>query len=287
MIKNKLYELLPLFAEHLKNKGRSLATIFAYKADIEQLIEYLNKNAKTTPTQVTKEDIDNFRDTLLRRKYVPKSVSRKLNAIKTFFKWLLDNKYITKNVSEYVEHPKVNVEKPKFMSPLEYRALRDASRDDERTGGIIELILQTGLRISEISNLKCSNISDKEILIEAYATQPSRKVPLNKRAKEAIERYKKVRPETKYPHFFVSKSGKPLAVRNIRASIDRYMQKAEIQNFSVNDLRTTFIVENLKAGVDVILISQVSGHKRISTTEKYLEIIGIKDRGKKQELIEL
>ncbi|MCS7092091.1 MAG: tyrosine-type recombinase/integrase [Patescibacteria group bacterium] len=282
-----LDELLPLFAEDLKNKGRSMSTILAYKADIEQLTDYLREHAKNTPDQITKEDIENFRDTLLRRKYIPKSVSRKLNAVKTFFKWLIDQKYITNDVSEYVEHPKLQKEAPKFMTPLEYRALRDAARDDERIGGIIELILQTGLRISEVSNLKYANISDTEIVIEAYATQPSRKVPLNRPAKEAIERYKKVRPQTTYPHFFVSKNGKPLAVRNIRSSIDRYMQKAEIQNFSVNDLRTTFIIENLKAGVDVIFISQVSGHRRISTTEKYLEMAGITERGKKQELIEL
>lgn len=287
MPQTSLNELLPLFAEDLKRKNRSMATILAYKADIEQLIEYLKERAKIDPDQVTKEDLENFRDTLLRRKYIPKSVSRKLNAVKTFFKWMLDEKYVTANVSENVEHPRLKKEKPRFMTPLEYRALRDAARDDERIGGIIELILQTGLRISEVSNLKYENISDNEIFIEAYATQPPRKVPLNKRAKEAIEKYKAVRPQTEYPHFFVSKSGKPLAVRNLRASIDRYMQKAEIQNFSVNDLRTTFIIENLKAGVDVILISQISGHKRISTTERYLEIAGIKERGKKQELIDL
>jgi site-specific recombinase XerD len=67
----------------------------------------------------------------------------------------------------------------------------------------------------------------------------------------------------------------------------KYMQKAGIENFSVNDLRTTFIVENLKAGVDLVLLSQVSGHKRLSTTERYLELAGIPTPGKKQQLVEL
>lgn len=78
-----------------------------------------------------------------------------------------------------------------------------------------------------------------------------------------------------------------MAIRNIRAAIDRYMQKAEIGKFSVNDLRTTFIVENLKRGVDLVTISQVAGHKRLSTTERYLEIAQIKEPGKKQRLEEL
>jgi len=86
---------------------------------------------------------------------------------------------------------------------------------------------------------------------------------------------------------FISKNGKPLAIRNIRASVDRYIQRAGIGKFSVNDLRTTFIIENLKRGVDLVTISQVAGHKRLSTTERYLELVEIKETGKKQELEEL
>ena len=65
------------------------------------------------------------------------------------------------------------------------------------------------------------------------------------------------------------------------------MQKADIPGYSVNDLRTTFIVENLKAGVDLVLLSQVVGHKRLSTTERYLELAEIKESGKRQTLEEL
>jgi site-specific recombinase XerD len=95
------------------------------------------------------------------------------------------------------------------------------------------------------------------------------------------------RPKADSPYVFVSKNGKPLAVRNIRAAIDRYMQRADVPSYSVNDLRTTFIVENLKAGVDLVLLSQVSGHKRLSTTERYLELAGVTEPGKKQTLQEL
>ena len=85
----------------------------------------------------------------------------------------------------------------------------------------------------------------------------------------------------------MSKNGKPLAVRNIRAAIDRYMQRAEIPDYSVNDLRTTFIVQNLKAGVDLVLLSQVVGHKRLSTTERYLELADVEEPGKRRYLEEL
>lgn len=287
MAEKTLKELLPRFTKHLEDLGRSPSTILAYRADLEQLIDFLEEKNKVLPDQITGADIEAFRDSLLTRKYTPKSVSRKLNAVKTFFRWKLGEKHITRDVSADVSHPKITPSLPKFLTPMEYRALRDTVRDDPRIAAIVELILQTGLRISEVANLKHKNIKDNHIKVESYATQPERVVPLNKRAKEALKEYLRIRPKTDSPYVFVSKNGKPLAVRNIRAAIDRYFHKAEIPGYSVNDLRTTFIVENLKSEVDLVMLSQVVGHKRLSTTERYLELAEVKEPGKKQTLEEL
>jgi len=287
MAQEILKNLLPRFIQHLKNEGRSPSTILAYRADLEQLMDFLQNKNKVTPDQSSQIDIESFRDTLLSQKYTPKSVSRKLNAVKTFFRWLVAEGQLAVNPAENVAHPKIAQAFPKFLSPLQYRALRDVVRDDLRITAIVELILQTGLRISEVANLKLNNTKEAELKVEAYATQPERTVPLNKPAGEALDKYLKVRPKTGSPFVFVSKNGKPLAVRNIRAAIDRYMQKSEVGEYSVNDLRTTFIIENLKAQVDLVLLSQVAGHKRLSTTERYLELAGVTEPGKRQTLIEL
>lgn len=287
MAQDTLKNLLPKFIKNLEDKNRSPSTILAYRADLEQLIGSLHKNNKVTPNQVMASDIESFRDSLLAQKYTPKSVSRKLNAVKTFFRWMLADKQISSDPSKNVAHPKIEPSVPKFLSPLEYRALRDVVRDDIRIAAIVELILQTGLRISEVANLKVKNATDNEIKVEAYATQAERVIPLNSYAKDALDAYLKIRPKTDSPHVFVSKNGKPLAVRNIRAAIDRYFQKAEIPDYSVNDLRTTFVIENLKSGVDLVLLSHLVGHKRLSTTERYLELAEVKEPGKKQVLTEL
>ncbi len=288
MTQEILKNLLPKFLDYLKVKGRSPSTILAYRADLEQLRDFLQSKNKVLVDQVIQSDLEAFRDTLLVEKYTPKSVSRKLNAVKTFFRWMISEHYLTTDVSQNVAHPKIEASLPKFLSPLEYRALRDVVRNDLRTAAIVELILQTGARISEVAALKVENVKGNQMKIESYATQPERTVPLNTPAKEAVANYLKVRSsKIESPYVFVSKNGKPLAVRNIRASIDRYMQKAEIGKFSVNDLRTTFIVENLKNEVDIVLLSQVSGHKRLSTTERYLELAAIKEPGKKPVLQEL
>ncbi|OGM75628.1 hypothetical protein A2382_02670 [Candidatus Woesebacteria bacterium RIFOXYB1_FULL_38_16] len=287
MNENTYKQLLPKFIESLKEKGRSPSTVLAYNSDLEQLIEYLTKHNKPLPSQTLSTDIEGFRDYLLSQKYTPKSASRKLNAIKTFFRWLIDNKHISTDPSRDVSHPKIDSSMPKFLSQLEFRALRDVVRGDTRIAAIIELILQTGMRISEVANLKSDNFKKDRVVIEAYATQSTREIQLNKAAYEASQSYLKIRPKSDSKYLFVSKNGKPLAVRNIRAAIDRYMQKAEIPQYSVNDLRTTFIVENLKRGIDLVTISQASGHKRLSTTERYLELAGKKESGKGQVLQEL
>lgn len=292
MIAEPINKILPSFIDFLAAKKRSPATILAYRADIGQFVSFLTERNKVLPEQVKREDIEAFRDSLLAQKYTAKSVSRKLNAIKTFFRWMLAQKMIVIDLSLQVAHPKIETSNPKFLTQLEYRALRDVVRGDKRIATIVELVLQTGLRISEIANLKLKDVGENEITVEAYATQPARTIPLNKAAKSALETYlKDVSKESVY--VFVSKNGKPLAIRNIRASVDRYIQKAEIGKFSVNDLRTTFIVENLKRGVDLVTVSRVAGHKRLSTTERYLELAGIgkivgnTEIGKKPDLEEL
>ncbi|MBI2066200.1 tyrosine-type recombinase/integrase [Candidatus Woesebacteria bacterium] len=287
MTQEPLKSLLPKFVESLKEKGRSPATVLAYRADLEQLIRFLQGRNKVLVDQVRPDDLEAFRDTLLAEKYTPKSVSRKLNAVKTFFRWLLAENHIITDPSANVAHPKIETSLPRFLSQLEYRALRDVVRGDTRIAAIVELILQTGMRISEVANLKLENVKESTVKIEAYATQPERTIPLNSPAKDALNGYLANRPKADSPFVFVSKNGKPLAVRNIRAAIDRYMQKAEVPSYSVNDLRTTFIVENLKAGVDLVLLSQVSGHKRLSTTERYLELAQVTEPGKRQTLQEL
>lgn len=287
MTQSTIKSLVPTFITSLKEKGRSPATILAYRSDLEQLLEYLTKNSIATPDQVKSNDLDSFRDALLSQKFTPKSVSRKLNAIKTFFRWLVENSYLTTDLSKNVSHPKVENTLPKFLTPIEYRALRDVVKTDTRISAMIELILQSGLRISEVANVKMAHLTDSQITIEGYATQPERVVPLNKPAKDALDKYLIERPKIESEYIFISKTGKPLAVRNIRASVDRFIQKAELPKYSVNDLRTTFIVENIKNGVDLILISQVTGHKRLSTTERYLSLANVKESGKKQVLIEL
>ena len=149
-------------------------------------------------------------------------------------------------------------------------------------------MLQAGLRIKEIENLKLEDIKDNEIFIESYESHSSRNVPLNNSAKLALKHYlDDGRYQSKNKNIFVTKTGRRLLARNIRSLLNRYFDKADIKGIKVNDLRNTFIVFQLKSGVPIDVVSQVVGHKRISTTEKYLELIDTKEESKGIKLKEL
>ncbi|MBD3279220.1 MAG: tyrosine-type recombinase/integrase [Candidatus Pacebacteria bacterium] len=263
------------FGKYLKDEGKANATVVAYTKDVEQLIEYLNKNSKTLVTEVKSEDIEKFKALLKKRRYSAKSISRKINSIKAFFRFLIKQDLVDSNPAEVVSHPKIEPSLPRVLTKLEYRALRDACRGDARMAAVIELLLQTGMRISELANLKLTDVDleNDVITIRAQKTREARKVPLNGAAKNALMDYLKVRPRAREKTVFLTKTCRPFLVRNIRTAIDRYFRIAGIKDAKVNDLRHTFIVEQLKAKTPLVYVSQLVGHKRITTTEKYLKLL--------------
>jgi len=288
MPESSLETALNSFTQALTKKGKSTNTIVAYKGDINQLINFLKARNITEITAVIGDHIEDFKKDLIKNNYTAKSVSRKLNSIKNFFYHLISVNTLTADPSVDVKHPKYENDLPKILKPIEYRSLRDACRNDVRATAIVELMLQAGLRIKEIENLKMENISASEIFIESYESHSSRSVPLNNSAKSALNKYlDEGRYPTKTKNVFITKTGRRLLARNIRSLLNRYFNKADIKGVKVNDLRNTFVVFQLKSGVPIDVVSQVVGHKRISTTEKYLELIEGKEESKGIKLKEL
>lgn len=275
------------FIKHLKEKGRATATILAYGNDIKQLVDFCGKNAKLKAADIATHDLEVFKAFLAEEKYTPKSISRKINSIKTFFRFLVVSEIIEENPATPIAHPKYKIQPPRILSKMEYRALRDACRNDLRASAIIELFLQTGIRIGELANLKLEDVSDAQIIIKPYESHPKREIPLNKAAHKAVNRYLENRPKSRSTNLFITKTGKPFLIRNIRSAIDRYFRIAGIKDTKVNDLRHTFIAHQLKAGTPIVVVSRLVGHKRLSTTEKYLEFIKEKSFGDSLKLSEL
>jgi len=286
-----LQEAHQKFIDHLKEKNRAHSTVLAYGKDIDQLVEFLQELERARVADISKDDVEAFLAKLLKNGYTPKSVSRKTNAVKTFFRFLKVNEYVTDDPALLVSHPKFEVKPPRILSETEYRALRDTVQSDVRTYAIVELLLQTGMRIGELARLKLDDIRTgkgrSEITVRNFNRHPERSVPLNSRSHKALEAYLKERPKGDSQNVFITRTGRPLLVRNIRATIKRYLEMAGIDDATVNDLRHTFIAHHLKKGASLVLVSKIAGHRRLSTTEKYLEHVEVKAPAEKMELAEL
>lgn len=280
MMSTDLRGLVNAFIEHLKGQGKSQHTIVAYKKDLEQFIGYLSSREITDVKEVKKDDIENFISKLLTDNYTKKSASRKLNSIRTFFRYLKTEDLLKQNPSLEVSHPKYTQAPPRILSKLEYRALRDFAKSDKRTYAMVELLLQTGIRIGELAEIKVSDISEDSLKIDG------RNIPLNKAVKRAIQSYTKVRHNTDSEFIFVTKTGRQLLVRNIRSIITRCFREVGIEDAKVQDLRNTFIAYQLMNGASISYISKIVGHKRLSSTEKYLDLVK-QESERKEKLGEL
>jgi len=249
------------FVDHLKEKNRAESTILAYGKDVEQLVQFVsNQLNKSHVHHIETDDLKAFLKKLDEEGFTKKSISRKLNSTKTFFRFLKVSEYITDDPAATISHPKFETKPPRILTKTEYRALRDAARNDVRTYAIIELLIQTGIRIGELARIKIEHLSFSEDGKTGKLFIPESRTTVD-------------RPDTQNDRLFVTRTGSPLLVRNIRSAIDRYYKKAGIQGAKVNDLRHTFIAHHLKQGASVLLISKIAGHRRIATTERYLEHI--------------
>ena len=284
------------FIGHLKGRARSTSTILAYGKDVEQLVTFLESQSVIDPKETTVDQLRTFMGNLLKDGYTPKSISRKTNSTKTFFKFLQSSNLITSDPAVSLEHPDFENKPPRILSKLEYRALRDAARGDIRMSAVIELLLQSGMRIGELSKVNVEDVRldnntptglTPHVYIRVAEGSNERTIPLTQAVIEAIRRYLEIRPKTQNHTLFVTKTGRPLLVRNIRTSIDRYFRLAGIKGTKVNDLRHTWITHQLGSGLSLVMVSKLAGHKRVAATERYLQYVSTRSSEDKIKLEEL
>ncbi|HLD51412.1 hypothetical protein A3K34_00080 [candidate division WWE3 bacterium RIFOXYC1_FULL_40_10] len=278
------------FIDHLQTEGKSQATLIAYNKDIEQLIGHLGNKGVDLVSDINLKHLEEFMKNLADMEYTPKSISRKTNATRTFIKYLSIEGHMPKNIGEELKHPKLQEKEPRILSKMEYRALRDAAKNDSRSYAMIEVLLQTGVTISELAGIKLADLDIKgetgSMFIPKRNNKESRNIPLNKAVIEAITKYRtEERPNiAKAENLFITKTGNALLVRNIRSTINRYFKLAGVAKAKVNDLRHTFVAHHLTAGVSILQLSKISGHKRISTIERYLNYIEKSNEPEKNDL---
>jgi len=280
-MENQIY--IDNFTNYLRRKGKAKSTIIAYVKDLKQLSEIYP--SKELP-KLTEPDIRNALKTWSQNgEYSTKTVSRKLNSIRTFYNFLVEKNTIKESPANSIHHPKFRAEKPRVLSKVEYLSLKDCCSDNLKFYTMIELLLQTGIRIGELSRLKIKDVvinKNPHLIISEFSSIPERKVPLNQKAikslKMYLSAYEKRNPDSA---LFFTKNGKHVQIRNIRAAIDKVIKKAKIKDASVNDLRNTFIVHQLSKGMSLEALAEIVGHKTTVTTMRYIQLLPkqYKDKG--------
>jgi len=285
--------LIERFISDLGSQNKSAFTIVAYKKDLEQFVGFLSSKDLNDIRDVKKEEISGFINKLISESYSKKSASRKLNSIRTFFRFLKNEKVLDQNPSLDVTHPKYIQAPPRIFSKLEYRAIRDVAKENPRTYAMVEILLQTGVRIGELTNIRIGDVKQEALYIRPYGKTQAREVPLNAAVKKSVEDYLKIKiagekseQEESEQYLFTTRTGRPLLVRNIRQIITRCFREVGIEDATVNDFRNTFIAHQLMNGYSIDYIAKLVGHKRLSSTERFLNLIN-ETSEKKEKLEEL
>jgi len=264
-------------------KGFSQGTIEAYRLDIEKgLIPFLRQRGKVEVGDVTKADIRAYLD------YVASSRgnsnvtrARKLAAIKSFFNYLVENEELEVNPAASIRSPKIPEKEPEYLTDEEsIHLLTTIAREAkpqvrDRDMAMVVLFLHTGLRVSELTNLKLINVDLERGQIKV--TRKGNKeqyLHLNGETVNMLARYLANRPEAQNGTFFTGTNGDNLDRRYIYGIVRRYLELAGIVKGKRGPhiLRHTFCTRLHQKGVGPFTIKDLAGHKSLNTTMRYIKI---------------
>ena len=282
---NKYVDDFINYLEYERNYSNN--TIIAYKNNILQLIDYLDNNKIK---DIRKVDYDTIRTYLsyIHSKYEAKSISRMISSsMRSFFKYLKVNNVILNNPMLLISNPKVEKKLPKYLTINEVEKMLNAPDMSDKVGVrdafILELLYVSGIRVSELVNIKISDVETSEMKIKILGKgSKERYVLYGSRCKYLLNKYMSVRNNfLKYPneYLILSKTGRKLNTREVRNIINRIKTKAGVDiSISPHTFRHTFATHMLNEGADLRAVQELLGHENLSTTTIYTHLTNEKLR---------
>ena len=272
------------FKNYLKlERGLSINSIKSYEYDLNLFKKFIETNQiSDTPVSCKPETVKNYLYNNLSNKK-SRSQARSISAIKSFFNYLIFEGHIEKSPVSDIESPKLEKKLPEVLTELEIeeliRSIDIKENFGQRNRTIIEVLYGTGMRVSELVNLKLSNIFFKENLIKIIGKgNKERFVPLGKIASNEIRKYLKIRDnstlDSKFSDIvFLNRYGRGLTRSMIFKIIsDSYKKIGLDKKISPHTLRHSFATHLLKNGADLRTIQIILGHESITTTEIYTHL---------------
>ena len=259
-------------------------TWHSYESDVEKYIEFVVKNYKIKdPKDIQISHLRSYIESLNRKKIEPSSQSRKLSAIKSFHKFLMKEKYVNVNITSSIDLPKQVKKLPTILSIEEVDLLLNTLNTDSpletRNKAMIELAYASGLRVSELVELKLSDLHLDAGFVQVHGKgNKERIVPVGEIAIDSLNYYlDTARNLLLKKHtdcvFINGRDGNQMTRQAFFLIIKDKVKQAGIKKeISPHKLRHSFASHLLKNGVDLRLIQELLGHEDISTTERYTHI---------------
>ena len=267
-------------------KSLSTNSVDAYTRDIKKLgLYFSDENHKKSPKDIQHEDFMGFLSDLHLQNISARSQSRIISSIKSFYKFLLLEKEINVNPSELIESPKIGKKLPEFLTINEIddliKSIDRSKKEGERNLAMLEVLYGCGLRVSELIELKVSEIYWKEGFIRIIGKgNKERLVPLGNIASKHLKIYideirvhhNKIKDQF-IDHVFINKNGSKLSRVMVFKIIKNLASHSGIKkNISPHTLRHSFATHLVEGGADLRAVQEMLGHQSITTTEIYTHL---------------
>ncbi len=259
-------------------KNYSLHTITSYEEDIKEFLEYI-KSENINMFKITYDEIRFYLMYLSKKKDINSTISRKISALRSFYKYLQNNNKIDNNPFTLINLPKKDKKLPRFFFYNELEELFNTPKLNTPLGQrdrlILEMLYATGVRVSELVSIRISDISDHTIKILGKGNK-ERIVRFGDYCDEILKMYLndghyKLNADSDY--LFLNNNGEQLTDRGVRYLLDKIISKTTIEKkISPHMLRHSFATHLLNEGCDILTVQELLGHESLSATAIYTHV---------------
>lgn len=253
----------------------------SYADDLRELVDFLTRGGCVRVGDLSLAQLEGYLAYLDRRGLSGASRRRKTYACKSFCAFLYRSDYLPQNPAERLMPPKAEQKEPRVLSRAEYQALLRACSHHPRDAAIVELLLQTGIRLAELTQLQRNDVElpgrigrDAEAVGRLHIVGKGRKsrwIPLNYKACRALKTWLDVRSD-QAAALFVTQFGLPIGPRAVQQLVHKYLTEAGIAGASVHTLRHTFATHHVAQGTSLRTVQEVLGHASLKTTSIYVQL---------------
>ena len=259
-------------------KGLSQNTVQSYKNDITSFAFWVDESINLPLERISKIDINKYIAQLFKNGLKSSSVNRKISTIKSFFIFLLKKKHILVSPVDDIEMIKQEKYLPISMSEKEVELLLESPNLDSFIGirdrAMIEMLYATGMRVSELINVKITDIDHNRLVVKVMGKgSKERLIPYGEVASDYLNLYLKNRKEINSNEIFLSNRGKKITRSAFWNRIKLYLKKENLkESISPHTLRHAFATHLLNRGADLRSVQILLGHSDLSTTQIYTHI---------------